>query len=521
MFEQVLHISSLKGKLTAAMMTVTGIVLLLVTLAFVVNEAVTFRVAIHQELNTLAKIVGLNTTAAITFGDRKGAAVTLAGLASRPNLRAAYILTPDGAVFARFSPREAEVVESLFPEENGASQLQDNLTVLAKIERESHLAWEWDRALTVVERVMLDKQLVGVVVIQSDLKELLGRLKWFFVLVLMVTIVALGLSFLLSEMMHRPISAPILELAKTMKRVSEEKEYSLRAQKRSSDEIGQLIDGFNEMLEQIQKRDEDLAQTAAELQQSNADIKGFIYSAAHDLRQPLVNIKGFTEEMVSSLREIQAILQVSSQSPSEIECEKIRVIFQDDVLAASGFIGSSVERMSGLIDALLKLSQVGYRELRPEPLAMPALVRSVLDGLAQQIRGKEVEVVVGELPNVMADRLAMEQILSNLVDNAIKYLSQDRLGRIEISGERVGEETIYQVRDNGRGINADDAPKLFQLFRRLGTQDVPGEGVGLAYVKALVRRQGGRIWCESGPGMGSVFSFTVSQRRAEDRQVIA
>jgi signal transduction histidine kinase len=509
--KRVFLIRSIKGKLTALMMIVTAIVLLLVTLAFVVNEAVTFRKAILGELQALTNIVGLNTTAAITFGDRHSAETTLAALAARPNLTAAYILTPDGAVFAKYLPREASGESMLFFEGNGQQQLRDNRAALAAFEHEAHRMWEWDNDLEVVERVMLDDQEVGAVVIRSDLRELFGRLKWFFVLVLIITVIALGIAFLLSGMMHRPISGPILDLAKTMKRISEDKEYTLRAPKRSSDEIGQLIDGFNEMLEQIQKRDEAIERTAAELKQSNDDIKGFIYGAAHDLRQPLVNIKGFTDEMVYALREIQSILQGSSLAPSEKDRDKITAIFQNDILEASGFIGSSVERMSGLINALLKLSQVGHRELRPEPIDMTGLTRSVLDGLEHQIRKNDVNVIVGDLPGVTADRMAMEQIISNLVDNAVKYLSRERPGRVEISGERVGDETIYHVRDNGRGIHAEDTPRLFQLFRRLGTQDVPGEGVGLAYVKALVRRHGGRIWCDSEPGAGSTFSFLIPQ----------
>jgi len=517
MLERVFHIKSIKGKLTAVMMAVTGVVLLLVTLAFVVNEAFTFRGAIHGELKTLANIVGQNTTAAITFGDRKSAEATLTALSSRPNLNTAYILLPDGAVFAKYVTLDTTGKRHVFSEGNDQQRMRENLFALAELEQDAQRIWEWDQDLEVVERILLDNQEVGIIVIQSDLRELFGRLKWFFVLVFIVTFIALGIAFFLSGMMHRPISGPILDLAKTMKRVSEGKEYGIRAQKRSSDEIGQLIDGFNEMLQQIQKRDENIEETAAELKQSNDDIKGFIYSAAHDLRQPLVNIKGFTEEIVYSLREIQTILQGSSQAPSEKDREKITNIFQDDIQAASGFIGSSVERMSRLINSLLKLSQLGHRELRLETINMTVLTRSVLDGLAHQIKENNVNVVVGDLPTVTADRMAMEQIMANLVDNAVKYLSQERPGRIEISSERVGDETVYRVRDNGRGITAEDMPQLFQLFRRLGKQDLPGEGVGLSYVKALVRKHGGRIWCESEPGKGSVFSFTVLQRRAADR----
>ncbi len=509
MLERFFEIRSIKGKLTAVMMATTGIVLLLVTLAFVVNETVTFRTAIHRELKTLAKVVGLNTTAAITFWDRKSAEATLAALAARPNLTSAYILTPDGAVFAQYLSPEASGEGILFIVGNGQQQLRDNRAALAELEREAHRTWEWDRGLEVVERVMLDNQEIGVVVIRSDLGELFARLKWFFVFVLIITVIALGVALLLSGMMHRPISGPILDLAMTMKKVSEDKEYTLRAQKRSSDEVGQLITGFNEMLAQIQDRDAALERYTVELQNSNAELKSFIYSAAHDLRQPLVNIKGFTHELVRSLQDIQTLLRRNAESLPEVDRSRLAALLEDDVQASSGFIVSSVERMASLINALLKLSQLSYRDLRPEPISMEALVRSSLRDMHRQIQEKNVSVTVGDLPDVTADRATLDQIMGNLLDNAVRYLDSRRPGRIEISGERTSAGVIYRVRDNGRGIAAADISKVFDLFRRAGKPDITRLGVGLAYVRALVRLHGGRIWCESEEDVGSTFSFVI------------
>jgi signal transduction histidine kinase len=119
-------------------------------------------------------------------------------------------------------------------------------------------------------------------------------------------------------------------------------------------------------------------------------------------------------------------------------------------------------------------------------------------------------VTVAPLPQVVADRTSMEQIMGNLLSNAINYLDRDRPGEIEISGERGQQETTVRVRDNGRGIAEDDMDKVFAPFRRAGRQDRPGEGMGMAYVQALVRRHGGRIWCESELGVGSTFTFTIS-----------
>jgi len=139
-----------------------------------------------------------------------------------------------------------------------------------------------------------------------------------------------------------------------------------------------------------------------------------------------------------------------------------------------------------------------------------ALVQASLESLAHQIEERQVEVTVGPLPEVVADRTSMEQIMGNLLGNAVKYLEPDRPGEIEITAERGPNETTFHTRDNGRGIAAEDMDKVFAPFRRVGRQDVPGEGMGLPYVQALVRRHGGRIWCESELGVGTTFSFTIS-----------
>jgi signal transduction histidine kinase len=165
--------------------------------------------------------------------------------------------------------------------------------------------------------------------------------------------------------------------------------------------------------------------------------------------------------------------------------------------------------MDDLINALLKLSRLGRRELRLEPVDMNALVQATLKTLAHQIEERQVKVSVGPLPEVVADRTSMKQIMGNLLNNAVIYLAPGRPGEMEITGERDHDGTTFCVRDNGRGIVEEDMPKVFAPFRRAGRQDVPGEGMGLAYVQVLVRRHGGRIWCESQPGKGSTFYFTI------------
>jgi signal transduction histidine kinase len=253
----------------------------------------------------------------------------------------------------------------------------------------------------------------------------------------------------------------------------------------------------------------------AELEQANEEIKHFAYIVSHDLRAPLVNLKGFSTELRFALDEIESVLDDARLHLDEEQQQRLRYAMDEDVPEALDFIESSVSRMDAFINAVLQLSRLGRRELHPEPIDMEALVDDALESLAHQIEERDVEVTVGALPTVVADRTSMEQIMGNLLDNALKYLQPERPGEIEITAERDGsgadeEMVTFHIRDNGRGIAEDDLHKVFAPFRRAGRQDAPGDGMGLPYVQTLVRRHGGRIWCESELGEGTTFTFTMS-----------
>jgi signal transduction histidine kinase len=165
--------------------------------------------------------------------------------------------------------------------------------------------------------------------------------------------------------------------------------------------------------------------------------------------------------------------------------------------------------MDGQINSILNLSRIGRKELKLEPVDMKLVIDNILASLAHQIEERSVTVKTAKMPVIMADRVSMEQIMGNLLDNAIKYLMPGRPGKLSIAAMKRDGEYLFKVEDNGRGISADEVHKVFDLFRRAGRQDTPGEGMGLAYVKALVRRHSGRIWCESELGNGSTFQFSL------------
>jgi len=187
-----------------------------------------------------------------------------------------------------------------------------------------------------------------------------------------------------------------------------------------------------------------------------------------------------------------------------------------DIPEALGFISASVERMNSLISAILKLSRLGQRELQIEEVDTATLVQDIMKSLGHQIAERGATIVIGDLPTVSADFTAMEQIFGNILNNAILYLAPERPGHIEISAERLQRETVFRISDNGQGIADSDRERVFELFRRAGKPTVPGEGMGLAYVKTLVRRHEGRIWFESKLGDGTTFSFTIPHRTNQE-----
>lgn len=255
----------------------------------------------------------------------------------------------------------------------------------------------------------------------------------------------------------------------------------------------------------VQERTEDLLT-------ANEEIKRFAYVVSHDLRAPLVNVKGFAGELRHSLEIMQNVLEPLIAKADESTRNIISELLSTDIPESLHFIDSSASRMGNLIDAVLKLSRLGRRELHFERINMRVLIRKVLESLAHRIESNQIEVVVGVLPRVVGDATSLEMILANILENAVKYLDDSRPGKIEISGTRSGKETVFHIRDNGCGISEEEMPKVFEPFSRAGNQNIPGEGMGLAYVQTLIRRHGGRIWCESQPGLGTTFSFSIPNR---------
>jgi signal transduction histidine kinase len=265
----------------------------------------------------------------------------------------------------------------------------------------------------------------------------------------------------------------------------------------------------------------------ADLREANVEIQRFAYIVSHDLRSPLVNIMGFTSELEELRGDIFRRIATLSRpadlppEPASAMSEPIEPALEgkDLTLAtefseALGFIKSSIGKMDRLISAILNLTREGRREFKPEQIDTKALIESIAQTVAHQAQEAEAKIEVEALPTIVSDRLALEQIFSNLIDNALKYLRNGVPGAISVRGRSKLGFAVFEIADNGRGIDPKDHERIFDLFRRAGTQDRPGQGIGLAHVRALVRRLGGTMSVTSALDAGSTFTITLPAKWA-------
>ncbi|WP_250954568.1 CHASE3 domain-containing protein [Rhizobium sp. CG5] len=261
------------------------------------------------------------------------------------------------------------------------------------------------------------------------------------------------------------------------------------------------VEQLNSNLEErVNERTEDLMK-------ANQEIQRYAYIVTHDLRAPLVNVMGFTAELDTSLKALQAYVLADGQALSDQQIQEARLAASEDLPEAIGFIRSSTKKMDGLINAILKISRDGRRQLKPEPIDVKALLEATGASIHHQISEGDGRIEMDvKVPAIVSDRLSLEQILGNLFDNAVKYKHPERPLVLSVRAIADGKRMVrIEVGDNGRGIAEEDHERIFELFRRSGQQNQVGEGIGLAHVRSLARNLGGEITVKSDFNRGSTF----------------
>ncbi|MFN3765154.1 MAG: sensor histidine kinase [Aliihoeflea sp.] len=276
----------------------------------------------------------------------------------------------------------------------------------------------------------------------------------------------------------------------------------------------ELLNAREEVKELNAGLEQRIAERTEDLVRANEEVQRFAYIVTHDLRAPLVNIMGFTSELDSTMKTIQTYVLADGEPLSEQEIQDARLAASEDLPEAIGFIRSSTRKMDSLINAILKISRDGRRPLKPERIDLKELIEANANTMQHQVADSEGRIDVDvAVPPILSDRLSLEQIIGNLLDNAVKYRAPDRPIEIGVSARKMnGRQIVIDVKDNGRGIAQQDHQRVFDLFRRSGTQDKPGEGIGLAHVRTLVRNLGGDITLQSEFGRGTTFRVTLPER---------
>lgn len=468
----------IRRKLMLIILLTCGVVMLLMRGSFSIYEYLTYRQALVRQLATLSEILADNSTAALAFDNADDARDILAALRAERHVVAGALYDSEGRLFAHYPDTLATTALPPGPGIDGHRFDGSNLV----------------RFQPVVQR----GRRLGTLYLQFDFGTIMREFIWGSIpIAVSVMAVVLLVAYLLSRALQRQISRPILALAETARAVSERRDYTVRATTVGHDELGLLTGAFNQMLGQIHDLTRDLERRVedrtAQLQVANKELEAFSYSVSHDLRAPLRHIDGF------------AGLLVKSDGAGLSERGR----------GYLGHITGSAKQMGLLIDDLLVFSKMGRTELQFRPVDLAQLVEETIQSLQPETQQRHIIWRKDTLPVVQADQAMLRQVFVNLLANAVKYTRPRDPAKIEIGcATNADGELVVSVRDNGVGFEMKYADKLFGVFQRLHrAEEFEGTGIGLANVRRIIARHGGRTWAESEPGAGATFYFSLPKPR--------
>jgi PAS domain S-box-containing protein len=267
-----------------------------------------------------------------------------------------------------------------------------------------------------------------------------------------------------------------------------------------------LFTGFVRDVTERKRGEEKLAALAQSLAEKNKELETIVYVASHDLRSPLVNIQGFSKELAQACGRLSKLLQGEGMAARQTESRRL---LAEEIPEAIEYIQAGVVKIDALLAGFLRYSRLGRAALKIEPLDMNAMLSGIAQAMEFQIKQAGAKLKIGRMPDCMGDPTQINQVFSNLLDNAVKYLAPSRAGLISVAGTTRDGRALYTVRDNGIGIAPEHQEKIFEIFHRLNPSQGAGDGLGLTIAQRILERHNGKIRVESEPGKGTAFFVSL------------